>query len=172
MSVTLTREEQVDEYTWLFEWQSTLSDPTYYIYVDGLLALITQEESFQLDVGEGFAAFQVFDSSSDVPADVLPGRAVLSWPTAAGNATYYVEEYVDSEWVLRATLKSTSERVLSFVSRFLEDDQTHQFRLRPADTASGIDGTIRAISFFMVRPPDSPEVSYSVDTGTGVVTIT
>ena len=44
MSVTITRQQQIGARTWIFEWESTLENPTYYIYRDGLLMAVTRAE--------------------------------------------------------------------------------------------------------------------------------
>ena len=115
-------------------------------------------------------SIQVLDVSTTEPTDAPSARRVLSWGGASDCAAYRVEEYRDSEWVARATVRNTGRPRYSFTTRPLEDVTTHQFRVVPI-APSGDEGTATQKNFVVVRTPDVPRVTYTYASATGKVTV-
>jgi hypothetical protein len=61
-------------------------------------------------------------------------------------------------------------RYFTWLTRVLEDQAQHQFRVTPVGS-NGNAGAAKNFAVLMTRIPDPPSVSYSYDAGTGAVTI-
>lgn len=171
VAVTITNVQSAGPQSWLVEWSSTLTDPTYYVWVDGSLASTTTATSsvFPVSPGESLSV-EVFDSSTDTAVAPCGGRATLAWYPAAGAVRYTIDEYVGGAWVERSSVLESGAGYYRWRTRHLEDSTTHQFRI----TAQGdgdVDGTAADISWLMVRVPDPPDVDYTYDDETNTVTI-
>lgn len=153
-------------------WTSTLGDPTFYVYRDGVLVATTKQTaiSFTLTSGERIAV-EVFDDPDDEPELIFPGRATIQWLGLTAAASYLVEEYVGAAWTQRALLLASGRPYYQWTSRYLEDETTHQFRVT-AIGADGNAGTPVAFSIPVVRNPDAPEPTWAFDTDTHELTVT
>lgn len=148
-----------------------------YVWQDGRLVATTTKREVQVQLSPGEKVkIQVFDSASDRPADGFPGRAFLEWydPALYGSpiaaAHYEVEEYVGSAWVLRQRIQDDGRGYYYWESRYLEDCTTHQFRVT-AIAASGAESPVLEHAVLMVRYPDPPGATYTLDEETGVITV-
>lgn len=172
MTVSDLTTTQLDAWNWLVSWTSDASSPTFYVYRDGELWLTTAETSLSLyaEPGEYFV-LEVFDSASASPSYAYPGRLTLCWYAVTTAEYYTVEEYVDAAWVTRESrLLEDGSGFYRWQSRFLEDGETHQFRLTPAGT-DGNSGTASTVTWFMVRHPNPPGLSFAYDEGTTKITV-
>ncbi|QDU61230.1 hypothetical protein Pan216_20840 [Planctomycetes bacterium Pan216] len=116
--------------------------------------------------------FEILDRAGQRPQPAFPGRLTLAWQAVTGATRYRVDEYVDSEWTERQTIASTGETSYTWVSRWLEDSASHQFRVVPLDNA-GNEGSAQTFAALMVRHPDAPNVTYTYNgSATPTLTIT
>lgn len=144
--------------------------PLFYLYQNGVLVSITTATQWTFTVEAGVQIqIEVFDADT-TPSAVYPGRMTLTWDEAAATSHYVIEEFVDAAWTERAQVVDQGESYFSWVSRFLEDVTSHQFRVTPVGT-NGVAGPQRAFTALMVRYPDVPDVSYTYDSDTAKVTI-
>lgn len=156
----------------LAEWSSTLEDPTYYMYRDGIYLGSTKRTFAYLPVRSGeLFEFEVLDSSSEQPESDLPGIMVLTWEPGENVSYYRVDQWVDSAWSVVAKVYETGLGIYKYVTGYLADETVHVFRIVPVGT-NGSDGTAKDFSARMVRKPDKPDVGYALNPATGVVTVT
>lgn len=169
MTVTYGQPVQVGN-SYLINWSSDLPSPvTYRVWINGVDMGTTQATAWTVQPGD---QIQVSDDPDASAILTLPRAAVLQWLKSTGSPDHYrVDEYIDSAWIERIRIKHAADLpYYQFKTRDLEDDTLHQFRVTPV-SAGGQDGTARTYSFLMVRRPDAPELSYSYDNETGIVTI-
>jgi len=163
MAMTALTGTRITDTTWLLYWASGLASPTFYVYVDGVLAYTTTAQSGQFEAIAGETInVEVFDSSTDVPALFLPSRLHLTWD-AVDDAEYYeVQEWdgVDS-WDVLATIMSTGATYYRYETPVLDDCTTYQFRIVPTGT-NRCEGHYREITGFVVRIPAAPDVVYTL----------
>jgi len=170
MTVTMADPTWLSDDVVRLSWSSSLSSPTYYLWLNGELLATTAAESYDLTINDGEEpVFDVFDSSSNDPDYVSSGRTALCWWPVSGAGAYRVEEYVASVWTARETITDNGEGFFSWLSRVLEDLTTHEFRVVAID-AAGNDGSNTTFSVLMVRHPDVPSATYTYDSGTNKVT--
>lgn len=173
MTVTIDSSQLVGPSTWRISWSSDQPTPvTYRIFRDGVLVTTTQadEHNFSIEPDER-PLIEILDDSTTEPSEAFTSRFTLSWRSVVGAASYRIEELIGPGFVTRQIIPDDGRKWNNWVSRVLEDDQVHEFRV----TAIGENqnnGTPVTFQIKMVRHPDPPEVAYSYDQGTGKVTIT
>ena len=168
--VTITRQEQVDNEVWEFEWTSTLENPTYYIYREGVLLMATGLEAMSFVVGPGeYAQIEILDDPDAVPGRSYPGRLLLGWQGLTEAAGYRVEEYVDGAWVVQKRVAEMGRSYYTYRTRWLQDGESYQWRV-VSEQPAGVDGGVMDISVLVVRRPDRAALGYSYDEETGKVT--
>ena len=153
--------------TYRLTWASTLTDPTYYLYRDGVLVGQTATAAWVVTLGVGETpVFEVFDDAADEPTAAYPQYVSLGWYAAAGAASYRIEQKIGDNWTRRASVADQGQGYFLWRSGPLADDTTHLFRIIPVGS-NGNDGTATAFSVLMVRIPDppAPTVAYSAATG-------
>lgn len=162
MTVTIESQTRISSGSVSLVWSSDLGGtPTFYVYLDGVLAYTTTSISGVFAVDEGtFIIIEVLDDADDVPAAVFPGRFSLGWQAIDDGAYYIVEEYVASVWTQRAKIIDRREPWFTWSSRWLEDVTTHQFRVTVTDQ-NGNDSSVTNLTALMVRNPDEPDVTYT-----------
>lgn len=171
MAVTVNKPVQIDDRSWSLTWSSTLSDPTYYIYVDGELIDTTTAESKIFSVENGASlVVDILDVATGTPGTAFPGRFTIGWNAVSGADVYLIDEYVASVWTNRAEIKETGRGYYLWRSRFLEDVTTHQFRVRAKGNNQNI-GTALSLTRLMVRHPDPPDQNFSYSNSTKKVTV-
>lgn len=132
----------------------------------------TQNTFFEFSVAAGEQiVIEVLDNGATAPQLAFPGRVTLGWSEVEGAYSYRVEEYVGAAWTARQTVRDLGQSYFSWVSRFLEDATSHQFRVITIGT-NGVEGEAKAFTFLMVRHPDIPDVAITYDEGTQRVTVT
>ena len=172
MTVSINSTEKIDSSTWLVKWSSDLTTPTFRIYRDSVLIKTTTQtqETFQVVKGESLL-IEIRDDLS-TPSLAYPGQLTLSWLATPATEKYKIEELVSSVWTLRAEITHQGQGSFKWVSRFLEDVTTHQFRITPVGK-NGNEGTPKNFSSLMVRHPDVPAKNFGYDGSvTKTVTIT
>lgn len=128
-----------------------------------------ESRTFTVSAGEQLVV-EVLDAADERPEAAFPGRLTLGWYRVADAAKYRIDEYIGGNWTQRASIDDTGIGYYQWKTRFLEDSQTHQFRIVPVGN-NGNDGDALAFSVLMVRHPDPPSASFSYSSATGTVTI-
>lgn len=119
-------------------------------------------------VGE-YPFFEILDHASELPRPGFPGRVLLHWPAVSGAARYRIDESVASVWTARGEFAADGRQYYGWLTRWLEDAASHQFRIVSLDAAGN--STVSAtMSVEMRRHPDLPQVSVSVNAD-GTITI-
>lgn len=169
--VTIESTLQLSDRSFRVKYSSDLSDPEFYIYLDGRLVTITTQTEYVIGVnpGENYV-LEILDDSVEVATQIFPGKIRLGWFFCEGCDYFLIDEYVSGSWQQRMRIKD-SGGYLSFISRFLEDGQSHRFRIVPVGT-NGNTGQIKEFVVLMVRYPDEPDVDFEFDSQTGKITIT
>ena len=169
--VTIQSLKQVGINALLVEYSSDLPTPTFYIYIDGILVTQTNQTEYMLLVSStDNIIIEILDTAAAVPTEVFPGRIRLGWFWSDNTDYYRIDEYIASVWTERVKIKDNTG-YMDWQSRFLEDEQSHQFRLVPIGT-NGNEGVAKEVTILMIRHPDTPDVSYAYSDSTNKVTIT
>ena len=158
--VTIESLTKIGLYSWLLKYSSDLEDPWFYIYLDGILIAETPQNQYNIAINmdEG-SVIEVLDDPDALPMQIFPGKVRLGWFFVAGTNYYRIDEYINSAWVQRYRMPENNGYLL-WQSRFLEDGQTHIFRVVPVGT-NGNEGTARQFAVLMCRRPDVPDVIYT-----------
>lgn len=165
MTITYAAPEPVDLVTMRISWTSDAASPqSFRVYLGGVLIATQEAEdgtgSIDVAIPPGDEPFlEVLDSDSYGPTLAFPGRITLAWDGVSGAGSYRIEEYVSAVWTERQEITDRGEGAFLWVSRWLEDCETHQFRIVPIGTDLN-EGTPLAFSFEMVRHPNTPSVDY------------
>lgn len=143
---------------------SDLSTPTYYWWLDGALVFTTSLNFIEID---GEYNVQVFDSPTDAPEPIHPGRVSLFWERSDGALSYRIDQYVDGEWISVSDIRDGGGWYFAWQSPSLDDGQDYQFRIVPVgEQAEGIG---RDFVFRMIRQPAVVQATATLDTETGVL---
>lgn len=168
--VTIEPPVRMGQHSWLLKYSSNLSNPTFYIYLDGNLIAETKQTEYTIAVNlDEVSLIEILDDPDASPMQVFPGKARLGWFFVEGTDYYRVDEYINETWVERRRLPENNG-YLQWESRFLEDGQTHLFHVVPIGI-NGNEGEAKQFAVLMVRRPDVPDVDYSYNEGTGNVTV-
>lgn len=161
MSVTITT-TRLSETRYLLSFKSTLSDPTFYIYRDGILVTITKQNWWKFEVYSGaMLQIEVKDDDSE-PSAAWPGQVLISWERDAEAVKYYIQKYVGSAWVTERIILDGS---LYHWTPYLEDETTYHYRVVPIDENETA-GQSREFAIVMVRRPNVPSVTITYDAET------
>lgn len=171
MAVTIQQVVNTGPNSWLVRWSSDQADPVFAVYRNGAFVRYTRgvSEVFTIPGGNETLIVQVLDDAA-LQAIAAETTAELTWPAVAGARAYRVEENVDAAWVLRATIADEGLAEHKFRTGPLTDLATHNFRVTSIG-ANDNESSPVATSVSIPRNPDPPEVAYSFDNGTKVVTI-
>lgn len=143
---------------------SNLSTPTYYWWLDGALVFTTALNFIEIDGGYNV---QVFDSPTDAPDVIHPGRVSLFWERSDGAVSYRIEQYVDSAWTAVTEIRDAGGWYFAWQSPELDDGVDYQFRIIPV--GEQVEGLGRDFAFRMVRQPAVVRATATLDTETGVI---
>jgi len=161
MAVTNLTAKQISDTRWRVTWDSTLARPTYYVYRDGLLMMQTRQELYEFDAARGEQVqIDVLDDMDDAPAEVYPGKMILSWEPVDGANHYRIDEKVGGTWTERARIQETGLPSYWYQTRWLQDMTAYEWRV-VAVTEGGVDGLERPLTAVMVRRPDVPELGWT-----------
>lgn len=144
---------------------STLTSPTFYVWVDG--ELFGQTQAAYMDVPAGIAQVaqvDIFDDAGDAPTAVYPATLTLTWEVGDYTAISRIEQWDGADWNVVAQVPATGAGMGSWESPPLADGETHTFRVVPVD-AEARDGVPREFSGVMCRWPDAPSFTVAVDSG-------
>lgn len=168
--VTIESLTKIGLYSWKLKFSSELEEPTFYIYLDGNLIAETEQTEYDIaiNVDEG-SVIEILDNADEQPMQIFPGRLRLGWFFVEGTDYYRIDEYVGAAWVERYRMPENNG-FLQWRSRFLEDGQTHIFRIVPVGT-NGNEGTAKQFAVLMCRRPDVPDAGYSYNAGAQKVII-
>jgi len=170
MAVTLNPLTQIGM-TVLASWSSTLSPPTYYVYVGGELVSVQTGESYSFSVSPGENVFvEVFDAADHSAASVPSGRLTLCWHQEANAERYRIDQYVGSAWTELATV-TADEWFTTYTTGYLADATTHIFRVVPIGEGNA-EGDAITFTRLIARYPDPPEAGFAYSDSTTKVTIT
>jgi len=173
MAVTITSEVYLSGGMARIDYTSSLSSPSYYRWRDGIFQDSTTATFWIVPIGAGeITQLDIFDSSSDVPADVFPAQINLQWDGSDLVAMYTVQEYISSEWVTKmSTASKGTGHVHNYRTRVMVDGADCQFRVIPYDSASR-EGTPLEFSMLMVRRPDKDDFVVTVNETSGAFVLT
>ena len=173
MAISSTTYTQIDPSTFKVEWVSSLTSPTYYVYLDSVLVETIERSWTFVNVPPGETLdFQVFDSSSNAPDEAFAGRFVFSWynqDTVIVN--FEVAMYQSGSYVVLDTVQVTSlEHYYQYKSAYLNNETEYKFRITPIglNQARGVPVYITQT---LVRRPDPPKASYTYDVGLQSLTV-
>ena len=168
MAITSITSERLVGGVWQITATSDLEDPTFYWYLDGILADVTRAGTKQLNPAPGeYIQVDVFDDPEAAVGQVYPSRGLISTSPDAQVARSLVQEYVDDEWVTVHTARGAH---VTYQTRVLDDGETVQMRVVPVNEA-GIEGRPRPLEIAMVRKPDLPAVAAEYDSNTTRITL-
>lgn len=168
--VTIESLTRIGLYSWLLKYSSGLQEPTFYIYLDGVLIAETSATQYSIAINLDEASLiEILDDPDIQPMQIFPGKVRLGWFFVDGTEYYRVDEYIIDTWVERRRIPENNG-YLKWESRFLEDGQTHLFRVVPVGT-NGNEGTAKQFAVLMCRRPDVPDVDYNYREYTGKVVI-
>ncbi len=160
--VTIIKFVRTGAYSWELSYSSDKEDPTFYIYLDGVLIAETQQTSYTIALNlDESSVVEVLDDSDIQPMQVFPGKTRLGWFFVEGTDYYRVDEKIDEVWTERKKMPENNG-YLQWQSRFLEDGQIHHFRVVPIGV-NGNEGTAKEFAVLMVRRPDVPGVNYAYE---------
>ena len=153
--------------------ESDLVDqPTFYLWLDGIISqrLLGRAKTgggwyieVDLSIAEGGTTdISIFDSATDVPADIWPSRFVLQWEREADAEEYWLEENIEDVWILRNVIRETGQWMYWVKTRTLEDCENHTFRIRVKGT-NRMMSVARTFIVRCVRRPDRPNVTYTYE---------
>ena len=161
MAVTNLTAKQISDTRWRVTWDSTLASPTYYVYRDGLLMMQTRQELYEFDAARGEQVqIDVLDDMAAAPAEVYPGKMILSWEPVDGANHYRIDEKVGGTWTERARIQETGLPFYWYQTRWVRDMTAYEWRV-VAVTEGGVDGLERPLTAVMVRRPDVPELGWT-----------
>jgi hypothetical protein len=168
MAVTLISQKQLSANSWSITFDSSLPNPTFYIYQNGLLLQTTQAKTATFNVSAGAKLLvEILDDANQRPSFVYSGVALLGWYATANTASYRIEEWTGSAWVVIDTLPDIGSWWLSWTTPYLPDCQSYQFRITPLGK-NGNAGTPKIFAGFMVRIPDAPSNTFTLNTDSTV----
>jgi hypothetical protein len=176
MTVTYQEPSLIDEMAFRLTWSSNETQPVpFRVYREGVqIAAFNSADGLGeivLTVAPGESPFvEVLDKTGSVPSIAFPGRLTIHWQAVSGASSYLVQEYISAAWTTQQTVLDNGEGSFTWLSRWLDDLSTNQFRVIPVDSA-GNQGSALTFSCVMVRHPDAPEVEYEYN-GSGTPTVT
>lgn len=154
MAVTIVSSVAISETVFDVTYSSDLGGtPTFWIYQDGVFVTQTTETVWRFTTQPGVTLnIEILDTSAS-PGTVLSGIATITWPGDSTAKHYRVDELVSGTWTLRQIVQEINKGSYSWKSRYLEDEETHQFRVI-AVGQNDEQASARAFSVLIVRRPD------------------
>ena len=175
MGALITDCIKVGANAWRYAWSGTAPFTVY----RGGLAMLQDSDDTELVVQWLDGAphvepppIEVIDSTqteADVQQALYVPNITLQFRGAPTNLYYKVEFYYGGDWIQAAVINETGAGYYTMVSAGLPPD-TYQFRVTPYDM-SGTAGEPLQYSVFHVTNPAPPELTYTYNAGTGLVTV-
>lgn len=176
MSTTLSRPTQVSSGVWRYSWTGT-APYSLFDYRSYEFALQDSEDTEYYatsDDGVEPQAVEVFDSTEDT-GDALgvlyPARITLQWRGYA-YADYYEiqEETAPSTYTTVQVYNEDGSGYYKYTATKLTDDVgTGSYRIITVDKSGALVNT--DFEAVIIRHPDPPELTYTYNAGTGLLTI-
>lgn len=176
MAVTFTDIIAGNGNTFLIRWTSDATAPvSFRVYREGrkVTAFTSADgtgEVVLVIAPDTSPYLEVLDNDSLQPSPAFSGHLTLNWMATAGAESYAVQWWDGSAWQTQASIEDTGFASYSWLTQWLADSTTHQFRIVTTAT-DGTTATSATMNLLMVRHPDSPNVTYTYSAGTGKVTI-
>lgn len=174
MAITSIKRLQDEDGTTVVTWQSDKTDPTFTVYVGGVVrATGVRENVFTITPRPGeFLNVDVTDDG-DVPRDAVEPSVSIEFDEVAGADHYRIEELVSGDWILRETIKAGSESptARARLTRALADAVLTDFRV----ITVAPDGNLSAATALAVtidRNPDWEGVAVAYNDGDNTLTLT
>lgn len=153
-----------------YDFTSDLAAPTFYVWVLGILFATTKVPFIVINLGSlPYIRVDVFDDAGDSP-DICTSPTITEFWEATPDATAYeIQQYdIDSAaWVARARIREGGTWWYAWTSGPLTDCTTHQFRIRSIGQKAN--GEWREFSIYVVRNPDHPAATATLNELTGVI---
>jgi hypothetical protein len=169
-AVEVTESRRISSRVWRLWFAAIGAGKSYYVWRDRTLISKSIRNWIDIDVGgEGEVTVEVFDAATDLPGPCYPGRVFLQWEQVAEAGSYRIYELVDEAWVLRGAVAEYGKWIYTWESGVLEDVTEHRFKISAVVDERETD--VKEFGFFVVRVPDWPKVTYSVDPETLELTV-
>jgi hypothetical protein len=141
---------------------SNLSNPTFYIWIDGELVYSTKVNFFDVPIAKGtYVQVDVFDSDSDTPSPQLfTGGITVSWERTSGVVEYYLQHFESNAWKTIRVVRDLGQWRFTAKTGLLADCETH--RLRVVAVGENKEQVIKEFSFYMVRNPDPTSLEFDL----------
>lgn len=166
--------ERLGSYAVKYSWSGTAP---YDVYQDGKLVLdqtsLTQYIAQTTDgTTNPLPAIEILDDTDTVTADSIlySPRVRFQWRGQSDAVLYIVQEYVSGTWTARGSVNEDGRGYYDFETQALADDTTAQWRVLPQDN-NGYQGEPLPFSFYVVRNPAPPAVTFSYSAGTSNLTV-
>lgn len=173
MTVSITSVTAEGEGAFRVVWSSTLSTPTFYVFVDGKEVTRTTLTSRVFHVEAGATpVLEVLDDPDETPSLARTSRRQMQWQGSGATARYRIERYNGADWDEVGSVEDIGVGGLfDFNTDPLPDGTAASYRVVPIGTNDN-EGTPAALTINQVRHPDPPDVGYAYAAGTQKVTIT
>lgn len=117
-------------------------------------------------------AVEVIDADDVNAADSqrYSPRLRLQWRGQADAAVYLIERYEDAAWVTKQIARESGRGYYTFTTPAEADGATAHWRVL-AEDERGYQSEVAALSHVVVCNPGPPDVAFSYDEGTGLLTV-
>jgi len=173
VTVTYDNPVNVGGNSWRLSWTSDSEDPCFYIYdlCAGRLIATTTDTSIVVALEAGARlVVEVREAAYTKIPRGYPRQITLFWFRVTATSYYLVEEYVVDTWTARARVYDTGAGSFRYVTRYLDDETSYQWRVTPVGT-NGNSGTAKAWTVLVVGYPDPVAATLAHDDETVKVTI-
>lgn len=169
MSVTIGNiTDGASPHSALVSWSSTLPDPTFYVYLDGVFLYRTKRRSANITMQPDQAGLlEVFDDPTEMPSTTKPSDGIIRF-SGNGSEAYRIEKLVDAVW------ETKQERIGSLDSHRYRTDRINDVAddtFRITALSNGLESTPTSLTAGIVRVPDPPEADYSFNNSTKQLTV-
>jgi hypothetical protein len=170
MTVTITSEGWIDT-SYQISYSSDLTNPTFYVFVDGTRARVTTQTTVDLPIAaDESPVVEIFDDPL-TESSVDPCRVNICWYPVEAASYYKIERKIGEVWEAQDEIEENGQSAYTWLSPPLETGIEHFFRVVPIDS-SGASLPEAFTAADMICTPDAPTVAYSYSSTTNTVTIT
>lgn len=173
MPVTPTA-TRTGSYAVRYEWMGTAP---FDVWRDGRIVLEqTTATTYTAQTTDGttapLPAIEILDDTDTTIAQSRQYSPVVrfQWRGQSDASYYKIQQYVDSEWTAIGMVRESGAGYYSWASQPQTDGESVEFRVVPYDTR-GYDGLPLPVTHTVVCNPSPPDVSYTYNAGTGLLTI-
>lgn len=169
MTVTIISEGWIGT-SYQISYSSDLSNPTFYVFVDGTRSRVTTLTSVDLPIAANESpVVEIFDDPL-TESSASPCRVNLCWYPVSAAEYYTIERKVGEVWTGQDEVEENGQTAYAWLSPPLETGIEHLFRVVPIDS-SGARLPEAGTAADMICTPDAPTVAYSYSSTTKTVTI-